>query len=441
MFSLVPDVHLFVCLDPRVAPGPVLHGLDLARTLHWKSETVLLCDESWRSYVNVDQPVLFIDRKKILNGHHNLDTESLEILLEQLDHFEIEKITQLGELSWARWIEAYFQEEQLGPIHKINWEQSSLSSLQVMNDLINELALETEVTKPPATSAVYIDPYEGDDLSPSFLDMLDPELTKHLPSWLCFIVKDKDKTLFQEYGLEDNTVECDDVQMTLFNQSVLCFSELSPLAQTSRSYRVAYFGKQSQKALFVPGDMKVEPKDSLHFLELCQLLSYWRAGRLKELAFQWFTMNVEIQMVESFHGRLTLRNLMNYSSDLFHCQMIIQEFMNQDSQRTQSMESLIRKMRKLVNNDPFALSFSLKILLMIVERMMISAECGERLFLRLGSDYHRIIIGEALIEGLIEEGQWPLDIKSHLKSFYQYLNKMDHLNDQLEEHQRMKEPA
>ena len=81
---------------------------------------------------------------------------------------------------------------------------------------------------------------------------------------------------------------------------------------------------------------------------------------------------------------------------------------------------------------------------MIVERMIASANCGERLFERLGSDYHRVIIGESLIEGLIDQSWNPqkvLDIKNKLSEFHKYLLKIDHLNDQLDNYQHRKESA
>ena len=68
MVSLIPEVHLFVCLDDRVSPGAILHSLDIARAQDWQQETVLICDEKWRSFVNVDQPVIFIDRQSFFQA-------------------------------------------------------------------------------------------------------------------------------------------------------------------------------------------------------------------------------------------------------------------------------------------------------------------------------------------------------------------------------------
>ena len=150
MFSLVPEVHLFVCLDPRVAPGPILHCLDIARAQDWQQETILVCDESWRPFVNIDQPVLFINKQKVFGQQGSYLPESLPYLdsfLEQLDHFQIQKITQIGDLTWGRWLQVYFSNETESPVQQINWEDSTVSSLQVVNDVAQELALDLDVPR------------------------------------------------------------------------------------------------------------------------------------------------------------------------------------------------------------------------------------------------------------------------------------------------------
>ena len=170
---------------------------------------------------------------------------------------------------------------------------------------------------------------------------------------------------------------------------------------------------------------------------------YWRTNRLKDLAFQWLNMGIEVERLEFFHNRLVSRNLLNYSSDMYHCQMILDEFKASEGLvKKSSISSLVQKMKQTVDNDPYSLSFSLKILVMIVERMLSSAQCGERLFQRLGSDYHRIIIGEALIENIIElKGQNlnELDLKKVLKGFLNYLLEIDFINDKLSEIMEIKE--
>lgn len=451
MFTLVPEVHLFICLDPRVSPGPVLHCLDVARAQDWQQETVLICDESWRPFVNIDQPVLFIDRQKILS-HSSENTEEamagLEGFLEQLDHFEIKQITQLGDLYWGRWLQAYFENEEKTLIQVIDWQsQAELSSLQVVNDLAHELALDmtSMISQEKKGAAIYIDPYQGSKLSAEFLRLIKNTDLSILPHWLNVVVHEKDFQSLAEFGLEDYLVDFSEFEMSLFNQSVLCFSDQSVFAQTSRSYNVALFQVEGESSLFVPGDIKISTNEDIHISELTNILAYWRTKRLKELAFQWLNMGVEISCIEDFHGRVIKRNLLNYSSDLYHSQILVNEFLKRDSLISNARAGdLVHMMRRKVHNDPYALSFSLKLLLMIVERMIASAECGERLFQRLGSDYHRVVIGEALIEGLIEQNasrQKVLDIKKQLNLFHDYLLKIDHSNDQIDSLHLSKESA
>ena len=444
--SLVPDVHLIICLDSRIAPGPVLHALDMARAQEWQQETVLVCDETWKKFVNIDQPVVYVDREKIFSD--NVADNSipyLESFLSQLDSFEVHRVTQIGELSWGRWLDVYFESDATLPIEILSWPESEVSSLQVINELAQELSL--DITAPlreqSKSSAVYIDPYDNEELSPKFLELVKGLKGTEVPNWLSVVCREQDFNLLASHGLEDALVEFKEFEMSLFNQPVLCFSKRSIFSQTSRSYNIAVFEDEDISSLFMPGDISVAPKTEIHISELFNILAYWRSKRLKELSFQWMNMGIEIKCVENFHSRVVLRDLLNYSTDLFHSQIIVDNFVkNESSLSNYKIAEMISMMRKKVNNDPYALSFSLKILLMIVERMMASAQCGERLFVRLGSDYHRVVIGEALIEGLIE-GSWSekqgLDIKEKLQSFHKYLVKIDFMNDQMEVSQRQKE--
>ncbi len=449
MHALVPEVHLFICLDPRVSPGALLHSLDIARAQDWKQETVLICDESWRAYVNLDQPVLFIDRKKVFEGSQkpNDGFRYLEDILEQLDHFEIKQVTQVGDLAWGRWLGAYFEDQPSVKTHVIDWGEKNVSSLELINDLANELAL--DITAPrqsqSKSASVYIDPYCGTSLSTEFLKLFGNLNGFQLPSWLSIIVKDDDIEKLNQMGLSECLVEYSESESQLFNQSILCFSDASPFAQTSRSYNVALYNTKTSQSLFVADDIFINSKEDIHASELFNILSYWKMKRLKELAFQWLNMGIEIHCLENFHSRVVCRNLLNYSSDLYHCQIMISEFLyNSHDLRRSKLFEIIDRMRKEVSNDPFSLSFSLKILLLIVERMMASATCGERLFERLGSDYHRIIIGETLIEGLIQNSSTKpkeLDIKERLQAFHKYLIQIDHFNDQMEISHQRKESA
>ncbi len=449
MVSLVPEVHLFICLDPRISPGPILHCLDMARAQDWQQETILVCDESWKSFVNIDQPVLFIDKKKVFGQDSDNVGDSipyLESFLEQLDHFEIQKITQIGELTWGRWLQVYFSAETESPVQQINWEEPAVSSLQIINDVAQELALDITMTARDGkkSGAVYVDPYCDEGLSQSFIQLIESLSPDDVPNWLTLVCKEKDEAFFIEKGFEESLIDFDEMETSLFNQPVLCFSDSSPLAHTSRSYNVATFGQEKDSSLFVPGDISIKPAEEIHIQELFNILAYWRGQRLKELAFQWLNMGIDIHCVENFHGRVVKRNLLNYSSDLYNCQILIQKFLYQKSHGSREFSSTILEMRKKVENDPYTLSFSLKILLMITERMIASANTGERLFQRLGSDYHRIIIGEALIEGLIETS-WDetkiINIKKKLEEFHRFLIKVDFTNDQMDSTNLHKETA
>jgi hypothetical protein len=448
MFALVPEVHLFICLDAKVAPGPVLQCLDLARAQDWQQETVLLCDQSWKPYVNIDQPVIYVDKEKIFSSANiGNSLDPLEELLQQLDSFEVQRITQVGQLTWGRWLQVYFEADSDTPVERLTWDENTLSSLQVMNDLTQELSLDISSAQPDSkrSGVVYVDPYDGDSLSPVFLRLLENANASMIPEWLNFICKEEDTEVFKEMGFDESVVELSELETSLFNQSVLCFSDQSVFSHTSRSYNIAIFGGDGLSSLFLPGDISIVSSADLHVTELFNILAYWRMCRLKELAFQWFNMGIEVFCIEDFHGRVVRRNLLNYCSDLLHCQILLDHFLKADKPLARhSINRMITEMRREVNNDPFALSFSLKILLMITERMLSSARCGERLFLRLGSDYHRITIGEALIEGLIDKS-WSrekvLDIRKRIEDFHGYLIKADFANDQLEDQKRHKETA
>ena len=92
MKDLIPEVHLFIALDPKVSPGPILQALDFFRVKEWQQETVLVCDSSWKKYVNVDQAVIFMDKEQFYSGTSSqgtVNTDVLEQFLEQLDSFQI----------------------------------------------------------------------------------------------------------------------------------------------------------------------------------------------------------------------------------------------------------------------------------------------------------------------------------------------------------------
>ena len=71
---------------------------------------------------------------------------------------------------------------------------------------------------------------------------------------------------------------------------------------------------------------------------------------------------------------------------------------------------------------------------MIIDRMIAAASCGDRLFQRLGSDHHRIVIAESLVEGLLYQQSHEkktFDILSQMRKFRQFLTKIDTYNDEI----------
>ena len=446
MSPAVPQVHLLICFDERVLPGVVLQSLDILRTKQWQHETVLICDESWKPYVNIDQAVIFVD-KKVFEGVKagQPATHSLELVLDQLDNFEIVEVTQIGKLNWGRWIVGYFDDDHNVKKNSINWDEKELSSIQVINDLTHELAIDP--TSPSSgrikSQAVFIDPYVENELCPSFLEMLDKIDAQYWPHWLQIIIHNKDKDKIKNASMDQHIVDISEHEISLFNQSILCFSENSPYCQTSRSYNVAVIGGKNSKALFLPGDISIQFSEPSHPLELFNILAYWKANRLRELAFQWLNMGIEIWFIESFLGRVASRNLLNYSADLFHAQNLVSEYLLKGNEiKNHEVKEMVHTLRREYNNDPYALSFSIKLLLMIIDRMIVSAGCGERLFQRLGSDYHRVIIGESLIEGLMKNNESDinnLDLPIELKNFKNFLTKVDVFNDQHDYPQKYRE--
>ena len=283
-------------------------------------------------------------------------------------------------------------------------------------------------------SQIYIDPYINEELSEEFLELIE-ESQDSFPQWMSIICQEKDKDFFSQLGFADHIIDPEEVETHLFNQYVVCFDEFSPLAQASRSYNVALYTNKNTKgsSAFVPGDIIIQPQEPIHISELFNLLAYWKRNRLKELAFQWINMGVDIDVIENFHSRIVKRKLQSYASDLNFCQLIVDRFISASgSINERDVADFVRFIRKKIDNDPYALSFSLKLLIMITERMLASASCGERLFQRLGSDHQRIIIGEALVEGIFKKNEGPfetIDLEKELKKFQSFLYQLDYQND------------
>mgnify|MGYP003683650237 CR=1 FL=1 len=442
MASLIPEVHLIICMDTRVPIGATLHALDILRAQDWQKEIVLLCDKSWQDYITVEQPAIFLDRKQFfhetsMSKDSIVNTQALENFLHQLDDFEIKHVIQLGELSWGRWITAYLSDIKPLDYQEIKFSNKKVTAVEVINRISDELGIDitNHQKEIPRNALVYIDPYKNDELSKDLMNIL-AEGIGQVPSWVNIISKESDQHYFNQMGLEDNTIDPEETSINLFNQFVLCFDENSKFAQASRSYNVALYGceeENSSSSAFLPGDILIQSDEVVHFSELYNVLSYWKRGRLKELAFQWVNMNIDIDVIESFHHRVERRKLQSYASDLLRCQTILDKFNTSvGSISERDIKDFVWRMRGNVSNDLYSLSFSLKILLMITERMLASAACGERLFQRLGSDYHRVVIGEALVEGIVKNSQVPfeqIDLKKKIKDFQNFLHKVDYFND------------
>ncbi len=449
MNNIIPRVHLFVCLDERVSPGVVLQLLDLSRVQDWQEELILICDKSWKPFVNVDQPVIFLDKEKFFSGNNNdaisTNTTYMDDLLDQLDLFEIQKVTQIGGLSWGRWLKVYLEGEKLSTYSVIDWMQKKISSLQVLNDVADELAIDLCFTQGSLRSNdVLIDPYTNKEINTEFKRLISNINAKYWPDWLYIISKHGDESFLTSIGLEAQIVSEEDVSTYHTNQSVLCFSQDSPFVQASRNYNVALYNCNGRDQFFVPGDISIQTTETDHLSEIINILSYWKTNRLRELSFQWLNMGIEIYHLETFHSRVVQKNLLNYSLDLFHSQSLIKSFLQSNGRVSQlDLQQLVEQMRLEIDNDPYSLSFSLKILNMIVDRMLASAETGERLFHRLGSDFQRIIIGESLIEGLIhnyENRLSEINVKAKLINFKQFLLLVDQCNDNVEQLEQVKDP-
>ncbi len=447
MISLVPEVHLFICLDQRLSPGPILQALDIIRCKNWQSELILLCDSSWKSVLGPEQSVIYLNREEIYHSPNNqpqqINNKALDQFLEQLDSLEITEVTQLGHLSWARWLNSYLDQVEGKKYNTVSFDSNSISSIDLLNQLAAELKIDLSIPQSSnqPTAEVFLDPYHEQELSHDFIKMVTAK-DQNLPDWMTILCWPSDEAKLKKLGLAKNLMDYSEGQAQIQNQNVICFSDRSPLACCSRSNNIALFNCVKDQSLFMSGDLSIRTDETLYWSELFSIITYWKTGRLKELAFQWLKKGIEIETVELNHNRLTKRNLINYSTDLFCCHALIDQFKAQ-SEKGQGggLSGVITQMRRNMQNDPYALSYSLKLLILITERMLASASCGERLFHRLGSDYHRIIIGEALVEGLFEgmmKQNENLSIPKELRSLLKFMIQVDFINDEWVERQVLK---
>ena len=321
---MVPNVHLFLCIDKKISPGVVLHCMDLVRAKDWAQDTILVCDESWREFINHEQSVLFLDQSRFFKPSvgeigRQVNEEELYDFLEQLDDLEINKVTQIGGLSWGRWIQSYV--ELLRPMEYQRLEcANKICSIELINELSEKLKIDLSAgnCKKTLNTDVFLDPYDGQNLSDQFLKILSSDCWESFPQWLRIVVQNRDKRFFMEKGLTDKIIDRTEMEMSLCNQPVLCFSDQSPFALTSRSYNVALYNTETDQSAFVYGDIHIDSGKETPFTEMIHLLSCWREDRFGDLILGCFRQGVEIRFVDDFHHGVVKRNPFSHPSVLYH---------------------------------------------------------------------------------------------------------------------------
>ena len=287
---------------------------------------VLICDESWKKFINIEQPVLFLDRNKFLKINEDkitreVDENRLEEFLEQLDDLEITKITQIGDLFWGKWILSYLESFH-GSVEyrKLNCSGKNSNSIQIINELSREFKIDLSlgVREKSGKIDIFLDPYEDQNLSQEFLKILLSTSKSLFPHWLRIVVLPKDRKLFIDKGLEDQIIDRTEMEISLFNQPVVCFSDRSPFALTSRSYNVALYNTETDQSAFIQGDIHISPKLEISFSGIIDILNHWRTNCLQDLAFRCLSRGIEIHFVEGFHHGVVKRSLIPYPSLLHH---------------------------------------------------------------------------------------------------------------------------
>ncbi len=436
MRPTIPQVHLVICLDSRIAPGPVLQALDAIRAKFWQKEVVCLCDKSWQPFLGNEAAVVSLDKESIYKGMTGSElSKSLDSLLAQLDDFDIKQVTTVGELHWGRWLGSYFDSRNIEKYNKINIDKPD-SSLQVINAIYKNLEIEplTLLSRESEPRSVFVDPYEMGDISQKFLDMMINIDHKQLPKWLKIICRSDDMPLLRKIGLKGFIVERSEAEVHLAVDPVLCFDSESVYIQTSRSYKVAVYAQPAERSMFFAGDLHIQSESEIDLVELLNIINYWRADRLQELSFQWLNMGIDIHVVEQAQDRVGLRNLMSYSTDLDNCHHVL-EIYNQRRgiTKTREFHHILQDLRRANQHNSYSISFSMKFIILIVERMILSLKSGERLFQRLGSDHHRLLVAETIFEKIHNQNK-PLDSTQCLQQFVLFLDflvRVDKENDQL----------
>ncbi len=286
----------------------------------------LICDASWKRFINIEQSVLFVDQNEFLKTTENkitreVNENKLEEFLEQLDDLEVSRITQTGDLFWGKWILSYLESFH-GPVEyrKVNCNDKNSDSIEIINQLSQNLKIDLSsgIRRRSGKTDVFLDPYEDQNFSQEFLKILSSHSKTLFPQWLRVVVLPKDKKFLMDKGLEDQIIDRTEMEINLLNQPVLCFSDRSSFALTSRSYNVALYNTKTDQGAFIHGDIHMSPKLELSFSGLIDILNHWRTHRLQEMAFGCLSQGIDIHFIENSPHGVIRRNLLPHPSLLRH---------------------------------------------------------------------------------------------------------------------------
>lgn len=434
MLSIVPQVHLVLCMDPKTPVGPLLQALDLLRARDWQKEIILVCDAAWSKNIDPNDSVWFMERNKLLNQDlSSRNNQALDEFLEQLDDMEIVEVTEVGDLGWARWLHSYLETLDQLQYRVLMPDGVTTIPTDFMNQLSRSWGLDQKACLVNSSHPdIIIDPYLDGSISPLFIGLL-KTLENRVPEWITILCKQSDWSHLDKMIGEGSLMDYEDISVCTLKHSLLVFDSLSPLFQCSRSYNVALLNSENTRHLFVPGDIQIHCKEPMYWSELLTLLNYWRISRLPELAFQWSKVDRNIVICELSHQRLVERNLLEYSNDLHCVQVLVDHFLVQNENSAMSITPLLEIILRQMQYDSVSFSCSLKMLMNITERMIQALMSDQAMASRLGSDMHRILIAETVIDKLgagIERGFQQLNIVRQLKSFLKFMIQIDFINDE-----------
>jgi hypothetical protein len=447
MIASIPQVHLIVCTDDSLPPGPVLQMLDILRASRWQQELVLVASKKWQPYLNSEIGAICIERSLIAGPQKGEDGAThLDSLLNQLSEFDIQEVSVVGELNWGRWILSYFEELSVPSINKIDLPADCSNSARLLEHMLQSVNLNNVNMAQlfRSGSEVYIDPYSMGDISPVFKDLMQTIDRQEWPTWLYVISADTDLSFFESIGLGESVIVLDEALVHLGNKSVVTFCDQSHFAQTSRTYPVALIKNEARSSLFLSGDIHIDWNVSIDFSEIFNILNYWRTQRLLELAFQWGKMGIQIDILDDSRGRGHIHSLSSYSSDMTICHYLIDIYQSSlKSLSEREARQVIQDLRRIYGYDLYSVSFTFKLTQMILERMVSALQSNQAVFSGIGSDHHRLMLAEKLFETIYKRSK-KHEGSTYLKecqSLLNFINKIDELNDQLTTPEAIKETA